>query len=302
MKNFVIWAAGHRPKSHPGATRGSLVEADIAVEIINVAMKYLADHGFKNQDLVPHDLNLADEIKWMNARYYGARYLAIEVHKNGAASPLINGVEFWFEDGNGTEQWLSQIFSAKLADLTGLSDRGAKPDTINRHGRLGWNHLRGVDSILGEFGFIGATGDPSPATYGVAIAQAVMDVFGFQTKQPTIGGDNMFSHVPDTNDKDHLASFMGLWAGDGHPGLEDHIGDVWVDVMVPDKAPLTRVVPHIKFPDGSGTQLDTRKLKDGESRRIHVSSGRDGLFRVVLVAEDKRPISAVCKQFLLPPA
>ena len=83
---------------------------------------------------MPHILGLLDEIKWINARS-SVSDLAVEVHLNSGGGI---GTETYFYAGSNISKKFAQAIQNKLVQTIKTKDRGVKPDTATRFGRLGF--------------------------------------------------------------------------------------------------------------------------------------------------------------------
>jgi hypothetical protein len=190
-KKHIILAAGHGG-SDPGAVFGMTTEAQLAIEIVEVTATILANNNVP-VSIVPHSLALSASIGYVNGRWYGPNSLAVEVHKDSFGDPSVDGVSVWHESGNAVEQRIADVVGPVVASGVGKGYRGTYPDTANRHGRLGWVHLK-VDSILIECGFGSSATDASSRAYGSALAAGLLRVLGKTDKREIIKGeDSMYA-------------------------------------------------------------------------------------------------------------
>jgi hypothetical protein len=167
-------AAGHG-EGDPGAVSGDRTESQEAIQIVDTCATWLSAYDIQ-VTIVPHNLGLKNSINWVNRRFNDDNIIAIEVHKD-AGPPSADGVSVWYEDGNNTERAFAINLSRLLSERTGKRNRGAYPDTANRHKRLGWVHLA-VDSVLVECGFITSNSDLDSRDYGEALAKSLARAIG----------------------------------------------------------------------------------------------------------------------------
>lgn len=125
----LIISAGHDPK-FPGTTN----EVARVREIANELKKYVSF------EQIPDGLggssgndNLIRKINWANARSL-ASDIYISIHVNCCGG---KGSEVWFYGGSAESEKKGKKFAEFMAQETGRPNRGAKPDTSARYGRLG---------------------------------------------------------------------------------------------------------------------------------------------------------------------
>jgi hypothetical protein len=152
MEKRIILAAGHGGAS-PGAQARGHSEAAECIDIVNRTADKLRADGRLEVVVVPHALDLKDEIRWVNERFGKDSGYAAEVHKN-SAGPTATGVEAWFLTGSKEGARKAEVVVKELARVSRLKNRGIRKDTESRHKRLGW--LRQTKPLAGLFesGFI----------------------------------------------------------------------------------------------------------------------------------------------------
>lgn len=157
MNRLIGLAAGHGG-SDPGAVGQGTTEAAQVIDIVNRLADKLRADGQLQVVVVPHELNLVDEINWVNAHYQNLEdgYF-LEVHKNSGAGG--HGVEVWYFSGDGQSQAYAQQVLNGLVSVSQLPNRGVKGDATNRYGRLGWIRDTNPWAGLAECGFITDGGD-----------------------------------------------------------------------------------------------------------------------------------------------
>lgn len=180
MERRIILAAGHGG-GDPGATGQGTTEAAEVIDIVNRAAEKIKADGQVEVVVVPHELNLIDEINWVNQRYQSLNQgYALEVHKNAAVGG--HGIEGWFFHDDVASQHLMKCIDDGVVRATGLPARGEKPDTSNRWGRLGWVEDTNTSAGLLEAGFITNGGDPVGAEannrYAQGIFEGVLAIWG----------------------------------------------------------------------------------------------------------------------------
>jgi hypothetical protein len=152
MDRRIILAAGHGG-SAPGAQARGHSEAAECIDIVNRTADKLRADGRLEVVVVPHALDLREEIRWVNERFGKDSGYAAEVHKN-SAGPTATGVEAWHLTGSEDGARKAEIVVKELARVSRLKNRGIRKDTDSRHGTLGW--LRQTKPLAGLFesGFI----------------------------------------------------------------------------------------------------------------------------------------------------
>lgn len=133
MKRKIILNAGHS-LSESGAAYHSTTESK---EVIKIRDKLtpLLEQSF-DVIVVPDDLNLIDSIKWVNERCDDIEDgLAFSIHLNAGGG---FGAETLYYGGDENSRKIAQAIIDKYCGLTRFRNRGAKPDSGTRHGRLGW--------------------------------------------------------------------------------------------------------------------------------------------------------------------
>lgn len=184
MNRRIVLCAGHGA-GDSGAVGQGRTEAAEVIDIVNRTADRLRADGQVEVVVVPHELDFVQGINWVNARYKNLEDgFALEVHKNATVGA--KGVETWFFGGDGQSQHYGQIIVDHLAAVTGLPNRGTKPDTSNRWGRLGWIRDTNPWAILVEAGFISDGGDPvGPAAndqYAEGLKNGCLAVLGLSPK------------------------------------------------------------------------------------------------------------------------
>lgn len=185
MNARIILAAGHGG-GDSGATGQGTTEAAECIQITNRAADKLRADGRFEVVVVPHELNLVDEINWVNARYKNLEDgLCIEVHKNATVNG--HGIESWFYSGDARSQQIAQQMLDGIMTVPGMPvSRGVKGDATNRWGSLGWIRETNPWAILLEMGFVSDGGDPiddsADDRYAEGIYQGCLRVFGLGQK------------------------------------------------------------------------------------------------------------------------
>lgn len=152
MMRLVV-SAGHGG-GDPGAVYNGKKEADIARQITAEIIAQAKTMGITVTDCTTAG-NLKGAIALANKS--GAD-LALQIHLNagvGNAHDKKYGVEVWYSaKTTAATRDLAGAIAAKLNAHYGLPNRGAKPDSANRYGRLGWCSDTTMPALLIEWGFI----------------------------------------------------------------------------------------------------------------------------------------------------
>jgi len=185
MTKRVILAAGHGG-GDSGAVGQGTTEAQQTIEITNRLADKLRADGQLEVVVVPHELNLAPTISWINERYKSldSGYV-LEIHKNSAVGG--HGVEVWFYSGDPASQAKAQAVQNGLVQATGLPDRGVKGDATNRFGRLGIIRDTNPWAGLAECGFITDGGDfLDPDRYAEGLKIGLLAIWGLTPKPAVV--------------------------------------------------------------------------------------------------------------------
>lgn len=167
----------------PGASRADLVEKDINLEVARYVRDYLNRcpvdvHLTRNGDDPDHTLDDVDEL----VNTYDPS-VGLSIHTN-SSSGNPSGAEGWYTVG-GFDDNDSQILAASLADQIAsrleIPDRGAKPETENRHGGL-YIHDWDTPSALIEIAFLQGDAEllrTEKDEFGRSITQAILEYLDF---------------------------------------------------------------------------------------------------------------------------
>jgi hypothetical protein len=178
MVRRTILCAGHGGGDSGAVARGT-TEAAQTVDIVNRTADKLRADGQVEVVVVPHELGLVDSINWVNAHYKNLEDgYALEVHKNAGGG---TGTEMWYFGGDAESSRLASLVAGPLAQHSGLVNRGVKPDTANRHGRLGWVRDTNPWAGLAEVGFIDVD-HLDNAKYAEGVFRGVLNLWGLTPK------------------------------------------------------------------------------------------------------------------------
>jgi len=156
----------------PGAVSGGKTEHKESRAITKRLAEILKEHRY-DVEVLAWGSTLAYAINKLKSLY--KKYdLAIEVHKNVNAP----GIEVFYYSGDADGYRAATIVSKQAARVTGLKNRGAKPDTASARKRLGFLRAPGLQ-ILIEAGSINIAGDNkvSHEIYAQAIAEGIFKAF-----------------------------------------------------------------------------------------------------------------------------
>lgn len=80
----------------------------------------------------------------------------ISIHWNASPNPNVRGTEAWYAQGDQKSADLAHAIVEEVAHAMYTSARGVKPDSENRHGRLGvlHGHIAKTRAFLLELGFV----------------------------------------------------------------------------------------------------------------------------------------------------
>lgn len=176
IKRHAILCAGHGG-GDPGSVGQGTTEAAEVIDIVNRTVDLLRRDGQVGVTHVPNELSFEQSIAWVNARFTDIdSAIAIDVHKNAFVGA--KGGETWYADDPDSREIALRI-QAKIAEV--LANRGVKPDTQNRWGRLGWCRDINVWAPLVEMGFVSDGGDPvggaANQRYAEALFKGILNVF-----------------------------------------------------------------------------------------------------------------------------
>lgn len=150
MNKIIILNAGHNNADDCGAAANGTTEAEEAIKIRD-KLVLLLKQDFEVAT-VPDELNLRQSIKWVNNLYkHLDDGLAFSIHLNAGGG---QGAETFYYADNEISQGIAKTIVDRYCEITGFRNRGAKPDTATRHGRLGWIRDTNTWSCLIECCFI----------------------------------------------------------------------------------------------------------------------------------------------------
>lgn len=176
---MIFLDAGHcadktSPKHDPGAVANGNTEASIAKDYRDTIKTMLEAKGAKV--VVDDDRdNLSQTIADFSVSRAGD--IVLSIHLN-AATPSATGVESFHQANNPhpLELAMCRKLVAKLSEIYGIKNRGAKPETESQHKRLGILKPNGFNCLI-ELGFITNTNDLNQIlTKKQEACQAITDI------------------------------------------------------------------------------------------------------------------------------
>jgi hypothetical protein len=178
IQKRIILAAGHGG-TDPGSVGSGTTEREECIRLVNSMASKLRKDKRISVVIVPHSLGLVDTINWVNARYGSINQgVVVEVHKNCCNA---KGTETWYYGGSSTSHSLAKKFQTAMAGYMKTPNRGVKPDTANRFGRLGIVRDTNTWAILAEAGFI--VGESlNTAKHSEALYRGALALWGLKPK------------------------------------------------------------------------------------------------------------------------
>ena len=225
----ICISSGHSTKCQ-GAV-GIMNEVEEATAVVDEVALYLADAGYaveKFHDTVSISQNecLNRIVDWHNAQ--GKRDYDVSVHFNASESHQGHGVEVFY----GSPKQLAAELSAAISNVSGLTNRGAKPDP----GLFFLGHTA-APAVLIEVCFLDHAGDVELyRTYFPLICEAIADV---------LSGDAEVSPMPpETTALFHEIGLCSHFGGpDDTTGVSDSEGLAFIYAV--------QDAPHLFLPEGT---------------------------------------------------
>lgn len=185
MNRLIAIAAGHGG-GDPGAIGQNSTEAQEAIQITARVVDRLKADGRFSVYHVSDSLGLAAEINDLNAHYKNGDGVAFEVHKNAGGG---HGCQVYYLAGDGGALDHATKLSQSLADVTGLPNRGARPDNepalvARLGGPLGWTRNVNMESYLIEAGFqdSDSISDDADERFAEGIYEGILKIYGLGAK------------------------------------------------------------------------------------------------------------------------
>lgn len=167
-----------------GAVANGTTEAKESRTLIDKLMPMLLARGIDAR-LAP-DGNIAKtRVPWQKANLTKADTF-ISIHLN-SASVKATGVAVFYPDDAPHLRTDCERMSAKLSEVLGIENDGAKPDTSTAVGYVGVLHASDANAMLAEMGFIGNPFDlEAIRTKGAqAVYEAILTILDMPTFKPT---------------------------------------------------------------------------------------------------------------------
>lgn len=180
----VVLQAGHGglagEQFDPGAVgpKGETENREVT-QIINHLQRILTEAGVRV--IVAPDSRLSPSIRWVNANCTSADWV-IEVHKDSAAamSPsLRRRMGVYFVGGDKGSQEVADAMARQFVQAGAHQTSWSRPDTVSRHGSLGWLRDTKCVAHLLECGFMqDDLSDVEDRFYAIASAAAICTCLG----------------------------------------------------------------------------------------------------------------------------
>lgn len=156
MNKTIYLNAGHSD-TDPGAISAFGKEADFTKAIRDKLIPELKRCGIEVVSVPDSVLTLKESIKWVNERVKGLNDgLAFSIHLNAGGG---QGAETFYFEGSTTSRRIAKTIIDEYCLHVNVRNRGPKPDTQSKWGRLGWIRNTNCWATLIECGFIDYAGD-----------------------------------------------------------------------------------------------------------------------------------------------
>jgi len=259
-------------KIDPGCVVDGTEEKDIVLDISNLTKDILESYGLqvymtRTGDDRQHTLSYAAQyVNQVNPD------ISVSIHVNCDHSGQGTGTEGWHTVGKSTDEQsksLAALLASKISGHMSIRDRGAKPETDNRYGRL-YIHDMNPPAALIETAFLTNNGDASLLRYNrgefaQAIAEAILEYLGdtiptglyhaYYYGNMRLKGSPVFS-------RDEEASINHDWGGGspGHGVPSDNFSARWVGRFHFDGG---RYRFYARADDGIRVWVDDQRIIDG---------------------------------------
>lgn len=179
---MIYIGAGHGGTTSAGWDRGASAHGTTEWDVCTKVMQQVADAHKGIVHVIPQRLALPNRINWLQ-KHLAPDDLYVEMHMN-AANGLASGVEVFYLGGKKNDQNVAKAMSSRFAKKVDIPDRGAKPDTATRHGRLGVIRDVRCKAYLVEMGFLDNPGDLLKVqTRGVFGMEALLELHSTDVSQ-----------------------------------------------------------------------------------------------------------------------
>ena len=146
----IFLSAGHGGKD-PGASFGSYIERDLAIELRDLIIIQLKEYGVT--PLTDDNKNaLSETLAWLRGKFL-SKDILFDIHWNAAGNPQANGTEVIVPDVSSMfERKLGTAILRMFTDM-GFKPRGLKPESQTARKRIGWMRPN-AENLLIEVCFI----------------------------------------------------------------------------------------------------------------------------------------------------
>ena len=307
MLKTITLSAGHTPNGETGASANGLHEEIINIQITKKVAELLRRHSIPILE-VPDDLTLVQTIAWINARASQID-LCLEIHLNAGGG---TGVEAWYYQNLVTKaddiesKNLATIVCETVAEETGWRNRGAKGESTNQHGKLGFVHDTKPLAALIECGFIDNVSDielykteEGVMKIATGIAKGLLAYIGEEwIPIPTHPPEdlNLQKKIDELNEK--IASLSGLvnQVKDRQDKLSDAVDNVKKDTeeiykdrdeIVVIKEKLTVIDGKVENSSAKQTTIETNLKQEIRSLKEESEEDTNIIFRRIKILEEK---------------
>jgi len=169
MKKVIYLNAGHS-FIEPGVIVKGIKEADLNISIRNALISELKRQEFKIKK-IPDNLNLRQSIDWVNKNSkHIDDGLALSIHCNCCNG---KGAEAFYFTGSRASKKIADDLINTYCKETKIKNRGSKPDSKARFGRLAWIRNTRIWAVLLECGFMDYPNDMEKLQQPDLIAQGI---------------------------------------------------------------------------------------------------------------------------------
>ena len=158
MGKTIVIDSGHGGED-PGACANEREEAALNWDFATVLVTRARVAGLK-AIMVPHTPATTQGLRRLKERVAvsvsNKADVFISIHWNASPNPNVRGTEAWYAQGDQKSADLAHAIVEEVAHAMYTSARGVKPDSENRHGRLGvlHGHIAKTRAFLLELGFV----------------------------------------------------------------------------------------------------------------------------------------------------
>lgn len=181
LKRVCYIDAGHELYTDRGVIRGEIIENEEAMKIRDLLVPLL-EKQFKVYK-VPDQFGLQDSVKWVNGGAQGINDgLALSLHLNANGG---EGAECFYHDWSLASGSMATKLINKYCEVTGLNNRGPKPDRVSAPKALWWIKGTNCWALLLEMCFIDNISDitffqANRPLVANAIYQGICEIYGIK--------------------------------------------------------------------------------------------------------------------------